>query len=123
MYVYHCVNILFFFFLGSASNYRRALRKNQPLIVKTLNLTSILPHLNANSLLTETENQKMLLTAVTENEKILNLLAILERKGEGGFHRFLAALEAASDHPAHADIAEALRDSLTHCKCLQNLHS
>ena len=96
---------------------------NQPLIVKTLNITSILPHLNANSLLTATENQRMLLTTVTEDEKIMNLLVILERKGEAGFHRFLAALEAASDHPAHADIAKTLRASLNHCKFSPNLYS
>ena len=77
---------------------------------------SILPHLNANFLLTETENQEMLLTGVTENDKVTRLVSILVKKGEEGFHRFLAALEAASDHPTHKTIAEALKSSLTSCK-------
>ena len=99
--------------LEGESNHTRALRENQPLIVQNLNLMSILPHLNANSLLTEAENQEMLLTGVTENDKIMRLVSILVKKGEEGFHRFLAALEAASDHPTHKTIAEALISSLT----------
>ncbi|CAI8051083.1 NACHT, LRR and PYD domains-containing protein 12 [Geodia barretti] len=94
------------------SNHIRALRENQPLIVDNLNLMSILPHLNGNSLLTEAENQEMLLIGLTESEKIMRLVAIIGRKGEDGFHRFLAALEAAEDHPTHKTIAEALESSL-----------
>ncbi|CAI8051085.1 NACHT, LRR and PYD domains-containing protein 12 [Geodia barretti] len=95
------------------SNHIRALRENQPLIVDNLNLMSILPHLNGNSLLTEAENQEMLLIGLTESEKIMRLVAIIGRKGEDGFHRFLAALEAAAaDHPTHKTIAEALERSL-----------
>ena len=98
------------------SNHIRALRENQPLIVDNLNLMSILPHLNVNSLLTEAENQKMLLIGLTESEKIMRLVTIIGRKGEGGFHRFLAALEAAEDHPTHKTIAEALESSLQNRK-------
>ena len=99
--------------LEGESNHTRALRENQPLIVKYLNLMSILPHLNANSLLTEAENQEMQLPSKTESDKIMSLVTILVKKGEEGFHRFLAALEAASDHPTHKTIAEALTSSLT----------
>ena len=99
------------------SNHIRALRENQPLIVDNLNLMSILPHLNGNSLLTEAENQKMLLIGLTESEKIMRLVTIIGRKGEDGFHRFLAALEAAAaDHPTHKTIAEALERSLQNRK-------
>ena len=99
------------------SNHIRALRENQPLIVDNLNLMSILPHLNVNSLLTEAENQKMLLIGLTESEKIMRLVTIIGRKGEDGFHRFLAALEAAAaDHPTHKTIAEALERALQNRK-------
>ena len=99
------------------SDYRRALRDNEPLIVSSLNLMSILPHLNACSLLTEAENDEMRLRDVPEHDKIGKLVGILVRKGEEGFHKFIAALERASDHLTHKTIAETLKQSLKKCKC------
>ena len=87
-------------------------RANQQLIVDNLNLLSILPRLNAHSLLTMAENEEMELRA-PEREKIMKLVTILAKKGEEGFHRFIAALEEASDHLTHSSLASALKQYLT----------
>ena len=89
--------------------------ENQSYIIRNLNLMSILPHLNALSLLTEAENEEMQLR-VPEYDKIVKLVTILAKKGEEGFHRFLAALERASDHLTHSVIAETLKQSLRRCE-------
>lgn len=77
---------------------------------------SVLPHLNAHLLLTEAENDEMQLRNVLEHDRIMKLVTILAKKGEDGFHRFLAALEKASDHLMHGTIAETLKQSLSRCK-------
>ena len=77
---------------------------------------SILPHLNANLLLTEAENEEMQLINIPEHDRVIKLVTILAKKGEDGFHRFLAALEKASDHLMHSTIAETLKQSLANCK-------
>lgn len=76
-----------------------------------MNLMSILPHLNAHLLLTNAENDEMQMTRVPERERIIKFLTALEKKGEDGFHQFLAALEEASDHLPHCEIAEKLKRS------------
>ena len=72
---------------------------------------SLLPHLNSQQLLSDADNEEMTLGQVPEHDRIIRLLSILQKKGESGFHKFLTALEQASDHTPHHDIAEKLK----HC--------
>lgn len=107
----------------SMSDYRSILKEKQPYILQNINLMSILPYLNAHSLLTDAENEEMLLKTTPEQDRIMALLKALQKKGEEGFHRFLAALEEASDHLTHRSIAERLKQSLSSCKSLHGNYS
>ena len=79
-------------------------------MMERINLTSLLPHLNAQGLLTNAENEELRLREVTEYNRALHLLNMLQKKGEYGFYKFIAALLAASDHLSHDQIAERLKE-------------
>ena len=89
--------------------YQRILRESEPYMVERINLMSLLPHLNAQGLLTNAENENLQLREVTEYNRALQLLNMLQKKGEDGFRKFIAALLSASDHLSHCQIAERLK--------------
>ena len=90
--------------------HKLALKENQAYLVEHINLMSLLPHLNAQQLLSDAENEEMQLRHVTEHDRIIRLLTIIRKKGERGFRKFLVALEQASDHTPHHEIVERLKD-------------
>ena len=101
----------------SEAGYIRALKENQSYIVQRMNLMSILPYLNAHLLLSNVENEQMQMKMVPESERIITFLTALEKKGEEGFCKFLAALEEATDQITHCVIAKRLKQSLQTSKC------
>ena len=101
----------------SESACKRALKENQPYIVQHMNLMSILPYLNVHLLLTNVENEEIQMKWVPEDERIIKFLTALEKKGEEGFRKFLAALEEATDQNTHREIAKKLKQTLQTSKC------
>ena len=91
-------------------HYKLILRENQPYLVENINLMSLLPYLNAQHLLSDSEDEELQLRQVPEHDRIIRLLTILQKKGESGFRKFLVALEQASDHTPHHEIAQRLKD-------------
>ena len=85
-------------------------------MVQNINLMSLLPHLNAHSLLSDAENQEMQMGTISEYNRILKLLTALVKKGEDGFRKFISSLKQASDHLSHREVAEKLEQYLPHCK-------
>ena len=85
------------------------LKENQPYLVEHINLMSLLPHLNAQQLLSDAENEELQLRQVPEHDRIIRLLTILQKKGESDFQNFLTALKQASDHTPHHDVVEKLK--------------
>ena len=88
------------------------LKKHQPELVKWIQLLSLVPYLNRHSLLTDDEQELLLNSQFTERERILKLLAMVEKKGSDGFQRFLKALEDEPEHSGHQSIVALLKRTL-----------
>ena len=81
--------------------------------MKWIQLLSLVPYLNRHSLLTDDEQELLLNTQFTEKERILKLLALVEKKGTDGFRRFLKALEDEPEHTGHRSVVTLLKGALT----------
>ena len=80
------------------------LKKYQSELVQYIDLPSLIPYLNRHNLLTDDEQEMLLNTQFTERERILKLLALVEKKGKDGFESFLKALEEEPEHIGHKEL-------------------
>ena len=72
--------------------------------MRLMDLKSLFPHLMKYCLLTGDQADHLLNHHYSENERILNLLRFMERKGEQGFRLFLCAIREEKEHMGHAEL-------------------
>jgi len=85
-----------------------------------LDIDVIVPHLNANNLLTK-DNVKMLTNvSKSQHEKTEYLVYILPRKNYGWFEKFLQCLEQSAEVARHADLVKELTVTLDDMKQTNN---
>ena len=90
--------------------YEAILNHHFDVIIKLLNLSSLLPHLQQRGLLTEQENEQLRKHHTTNFEKNSEFLHILKTKGFRAFNLFLDALKAENAHLGHEDLYMILKD-------------
>ena len=78
-------------------------------IMRSLNMGELLPHLIANNLLTQEEYQE--LNRSKELPQRYFLLSVLPRKGKNAFKAFLSCLKAEKEHLGHQELVELLCDT------------
>ena len=77
-------------------------------MVQLINLSELIPYLNRQELLTSKENEVLLDSAVTDHDRLLKLLNIIENKGHRGYEKFLQALKEETSHMGHAEVISIL---------------
>jgi len=98
----------------------KVLKICSPAIKDMLDIGVIVPHLNANNLLTK-DNVKMLTNmSKTQQEKTEYLVYILPRKNYGWFEKFLQCLEKSAEVARHADLVKELTVTLDDMKQLND---
>ncbi|XP_065886829.1 uncharacterized protein [Dysidea avara] len=91
-----------------------------PAIKDMLDISAIVPHLNANNLLTK-DNVKMLTNmSKTQQEKTEYLVYILPRKNNGWFEKFLQCLEQSAEVAGHTELVKELTVTLDDMKQINN---
>ena len=91
-----------------------------PAIKDMLDISVIVPHLNANNLLTK-DNVKMLTNmSKTQQEKTEYLVYILPRKNNGWFEKFLQCLEQSAEVAGHTELVKELTVTLDDMKQINN---
>ena len=99
---------------------KRVLQICSPAIKDMLDISVIVPHLNANNLLTK-DNVKMLTNmSKSQQEKTEYLVYILPRKNNGWFEKFLHCLEQSAEIARHADLVKELTVALDDIKQIKN---
>ena len=79
---------------------------------RLIDITSLLPFLLQNHLLTSNEQEILMKSTFTECQKIQYLLLLIHKKGAEGYRGFLRAIEHESSHLGHRE----LYTILTNCK-------
>ena len=95
---------------------RIAFQKCSVVITENLEISLILPHLNAHGLLNEKDLQTLLNTFTTNVDKANYLLGILPRKDHGFFEKFIFCLCQSKDGTGHGDIVKELTTALKEVK-------
>lgn len=78
------------------------------MLVQLINLSELIPYLNRQELLTSKENEVLLDSAVTDHDRLLKLLNIIENKGHRGYEKFLRALKEETSHMGHEEVISIL---------------
>ncbi len=90
------------------------LRHHQPLLVQNISIIELLPYLNRHLLLTQHENEVLQNKVTTNQEKVLELLLFIERKGTYYLWKLLQAIREEPSHTGHKEIFRVLEPA---CKC------
>lgn len=78
------------------------------MLVQLINLSELIPYLNRQELLTSKENEVLLDSAVTDHDRLLKLLNIIENKGHRGYEKFLRGLKEETSHMGHEEVISIL---------------
>lgn len=81
-------------------------------LLNSLNVDSLLPHLQKERLLTHEEFEALIHPLKTSHEKKNILLSILPTKGENAYERFLTCLTNSDDHSGHSYLVKLLTSIL-----------
>ena len=76
--------------------------------MRSLNVNSLLPHLQCEDLLTSEELDFLVSIHKTNFDKKQFLLSILPSKGENAYKRFVRCLSQDTEHSGHADLVKML---------------
>ena len=76
-----------------------------------INLNSLHPWLVQYSLLTSDQSELLRNVHIGENERIVNLLGFMEKKGARGYSLFLQAIREEKEHIGHDELHEILSSS------------
>ena len=87
---------------------KRTLVKNHLLLREKLDVDAILPHLDANELLTVDDRDLLMNITRIQSEKINYLIHVLPKKSYGWFDKFLDCLDKSTCGTGHVDIKQAL---------------
>ena len=79
-------------------------------IVKYINLLALIPYLIASGLLTQHEKELLQNRNLTEYERKLELLTVVEKKGSEGCWKFLKAVSEEPEHSGHREIVRIFTD-------------
>ena len=92
--------------------HNKIISEHSEVIVRTLNLQCLLPHLKKRRLVTEEESQQLrqqhYKTSLERNEEFLQ---ILKSKGSKAFSLFVEALVGEKDHLGHEDLVRILSEA------------
>ena len=88
--------------------FTNVLKKQQPELVRLINLLELVPYLNRHELLTNRENDILQNSLVPHHDRVLNLLQIIEKKGPDGYEKFLRALKEETSHLGHRQVVNIL---------------
>ena len=110
--------------------------KNHLLLREKLDVDAILPHLDANELLTVDDRDLLMNITWIQSEKINYLIRVLPKKSYGWFDKFLDCLDKSTCGTGHVDIKQALSitydilitsnliyNSCMYISIIQNMHS
>ena len=78
------------------------------LIVRYVNLETLVPVLNKYGVITREESEQLLNTNMTSQKRKRDLTAYLESKGNTGFTLFLQALKEETEHCGHKELHDLL---------------
>ena len=95
---------------------KQAFQNCSVIITDHLDISAILPHLNAHGLLADKDLQTLLNQVITNVEKAHYLLDILPRKDSGFFETFIFCLCQSKNGTGHGDIVKALTASFKKVK-------
>ena len=79
-----------------------------------LNLGPLLPKLNSRELLSRDELDQLTLPTITREQKIKNLVQILNTKGQRAPAIVIECLRNETNHPSHSDLADSMEEFLQH---------
>ncbi len=88
--------------------FRELLQETSYELLGSLNIDSLLPHLQKERLLTHEEFEALIHPLKTGLEKKNILLSILPSKGEHAYDRFLTCLTNSDDHSGHSYLVKLL---------------
>ena len=88
--------------------FTNVLKKQQPELVRLINLLELVPYLNRHELLTDREDDILQNSLVPHHDRVLNLLRIIEKKGRDGYEKFLQALKEETSHLGHRQVVNIL---------------
>ena len=88
--------------------FTNVLKKQQPELIRLINLPELVPYLNRHELLTNRENDILQNSLVPHHDRVLNLLRIIEKKGRDGYEKFLQALKEETSHLGHRQVVNIL---------------
>ena len=94
--------------IGRSNQFEELLMKYNSELMKSLNVNSLLPHLQCEQLLTSAEVDFLISTQKTNYDKKQYLLSILPSKGENAYERFVRCLSQDTEHSGHADLVKKL---------------
>ena len=88
--------------------FTNVLKRQQPELVRLINLLELVPYLNRHELLTDREDYILQNSLVPHHDRVLNLLQIIEKKGCDGYEKFLQALKEETSHLGHRQVVNIL---------------
>ena len=83
---------------------------HMPDVIKWINLIALLPYLISHGLLTQHERELLKNRTLTEEERKLELISLIDKKPEG-HQKFLEALSEEHEHSGHKEIVNILTGS------------
>lgn len=91
---------------------------HQPDFVQMLNLTALIPFLQARLLLTDSELDVLLSNGIESDRtaKITRLLQYIQNKSSDSCKLFLQALESEDTHLGHIDLCKLMKKCTPECK-------
>ena len=99
---------------------KKVLQVCSPAIKDMLDVSVIVPHLNAKNLLTNNNVKTLTSMSKTQYEKTEYLVYILPRKNNGWFEKFVHCLEQSAEAARHADLVKELTVTLDDMKQMKN---
>ena len=84
------------------------LKQHQLNFIQLINLQSLIPHLNEQDLITRDEQDRLTNPLLTECERIVDLLYIIERQGAEAYPHFLEAIKQETTHSGHKVLYDIL---------------
>ena len=85
------------------------LKRYSPDLMQYINIRSLLPHLQANCLVTDEDVSYLTNSHKTEQDRIEYLLSKIPRNGPSTFDRFVECLRGERGHSGHQYLAKQLR--------------
>ena len=89
----------------------RALLDCHVILTNSLDVNTILPHMNKYNLLTRPENEKLTNPYNTTSDKVNYLVEILPRKGNGWLDKLICCLKDSTEGTGHSKIIEELQQA------------